>query len=103
MRSSTVFEQDSRWNRQSLSSTASPAIFLYRTGSASTPDNQQFGSNNTWSASLTVPLNPANDVLLSYSEGFRAPTFNDLYYPQYGNLFRNPSIQKATRCNGAAS
>jgi vitamin B12 transporter len=24
-------------------------------------------------------------VLLTYSEGFRAPTFNDLYYPDYSN------------------
>jgi vitamin B12 transporter len=43
--------------------------------------NEQYGSENSWNAALTIALNPANDLVLSYSEGFRAPTFNDLYYP----------------------
>ena len=47
--------------------------------------NEQFGSENTWNAALTLPLNSANDLILSYSEGFRAPTFNDLYDPWAGN------------------
>ncbi|WEK30526.1 MAG: TonB-dependent receptor [Candidatus Pseudomonas phytovorans] len=82
---STDFTEDSRWNR---------AVFVqhrYKGEQFSTEvgvrqdRNQQFGSQTTWSGSLTVPLNAQNDVLLSYSEGFRAPTFNDLYYPQFSN------------------
>ncbi|MBN7822974.1 TonB-dependent receptor domain-containing protein, partial [Bowmanella yangjiangensis] len=42
-------------------------------------------SENTWNAALTVPLSRSNDLILSYSEGFRAPTFNDLYDQWYGN------------------
>ncbi|WQG59905.1 TonB-dependent receptor [Pseudomonas sp. RTB3] len=59
--------------------------------------NQQFGGQNTWSGTLTVPINPDNDVLLSYSEGFRAPTFNDLYYPdtQYSNPNLRPETSKS--------
>src|SRR5690606_26978568 len=49
----------------------------------------------TWNASLTVPLNPRNDVLVSYSEGFRAPTFNDLYDVQYGNPDLRPEHSKS--------
>ncbi|MCQ4271339.1 TonB-dependent receptor [Pseudomonas kuykendallii] len=45
--------------------------------------NAQYGSENTWNGALTVPLNQANALTLSYSEGFRAPTFNDLYYPDF--------------------
>lgn len=56
--------------------------------------NQQFGSQNSWSGTLTVPINPDNDVLLSYSEGFRAPTFNDLYYPD--TQYSNPNLQPET-------
>ena len=95
VRSSTAFDKDSRWNR---------AVFVqhrFQDEGFSTElglrhdKNQQFGSNNTWSASLTVPLNAANDVLLSYSEGFRAPTFNDLYYPQFGNPALEPEHSKS--------
>ena len=41
-----------------------------------------------------MPLNRDNDVLLSYSEGFRAPTFNDLYYPNYSNPNLKPESSK---------
>jgi vitamin B12 transporter len=93
--SSTAFDEDSRWNR---------AAFIqhrFQGDSFSTElglrhdDNQQFGSQNTWSGTLTVPLNPDNDVLLSYSEGFRAPTFNDLYYPDFSNPDLKPETSKS--------
>ncbi len=85
LHSSTAFAEDSRWNR---------AAFVQHRYSGDTfstelglrhDDNQQFGSENTWNAALTLPLDDANDLILSYSEGFRAPTFNDLYDPWYGN------------------
>ncbi|MHC5133769.1 TonB-dependent receptor domain-containing protein [Pseudomonas glycinis] len=93
--SSTAFDEDSRWNR---------AAFIqhrYQADSFSTEiglrhdDNQQFGSQNTWSGTFTLPLNSDNDVLLSYSEGFRAPTFNDLYYPDFSNPDLKPETSKS--------
>ncbi len=93
--SSTAFDEDSRWNR---------AAFIqhrYQADSFSTElglrhdDNQQFGGQNTWSGTFTLPLNPDNDLLLSYSEGFRAPTFNDLYYPEYSNPNLKPETSKS--------
>ena len=92
---STDFTEDSRWNR---------AVFVqhrYQGERFSTEvgvrhdRNQQFGGQTTWSGSLTVPLNAQNDVLLSYSEGFRAPTFNDLYYPQFSNPDLDPEHSKS--------
>lgn len=85
LHSSTAFAEDSRWNRAAFvqhrytGDTFSTELGLRH------DDNQQFGSENTWNAALTLPLNSANDLILSYSEGFRAPTFNDLYDPWYGN------------------
>lgn len=93
--SSTAFDEDSRWNR---------AAFIqhrYQADSFSTElglrhdDNQQFGGQNTWSGTFTLPLNPDNDLLLSYSEGFRAPTFNDLYYPDFSNPDLKPETSKS--------
>jgi len=93
--STTAFDEDSRWNR---------AAFVqhhYRADSFSTElglrhdENQQFGGQNSWSGTLTVPVNPDNDVLLTYSEGFRAPTFNDLYYPDFSNPDLKPETSKS--------
>jgi vitamin B12 transporter len=93
--SNTAFDEDSRWNR---------AAFIqhhYRADSFSTElglrhdDNQQFGGQNSWSGTLTLPVNPDNDVLLTYSEGFRAPTFNDLYYPDFSNPDLKPETSKS--------
>lgn len=93
--STTAFDEDSRWNR---------AVFIqhrFQADSFSTElglrhdDNQQFGSQNTWSGTFTVPLNPDNEVLLTYSEGFRAPTFNDLYYPDFSNPDLKPETSKS--------
>ena len=42
-----------------------------------------------------MPLDARNDVLLSYSEGFRAPTFNDLYYPDFSNPDLKPERSKS--------
>ncbi|MGE8307163.1 TonB-dependent receptor domain-containing protein [Pseudomonas sp. B21-031] len=92
---STDFTEDSRWNRAAF------AQHRYRGEQFSTElgvrrdQNQQFGGQTTWSGSLTVPVNATNDVLLSYSEGFRAPTFNDLYYPAFSNPDLSPEHSKS--------
>jgi len=92
---STDFTEDSRWNRAAF------AQHRYRGERFSTElgvrrdQNQQFGGQTTWSGSLTVPVNATNDVLLSYSEGFRAPTFNDLYYPEFSNPDLSPEHSKS--------
>ncbi len=95
VRSSTVFDEDSRWNRAVFVQHRFHGDYFSTELGARHDQNQQFGSHNTWSASLSVPLNVDNEVLLSYSEGFRAPTFNDLYYPQYGNSALKPEYSKS--------
>lgn len=95
LHSSTTFAEDSRWNRAAFvqhrytGDTFSTELGLRH------DDNQQFGSENTWNAALTLPLNSANDLILSYSEGFRAPTFNDLYDQWYGNPDLAPERSKS--------
>lgn len=75
------FSQNERWNQ---------AAFIqhrYRGDGFATElglrhdDNEQFGSENTWNAALTLDLAERLELVLSYGEGFHAPTFNDLYYP----------------------
>ena len=95
LNSNTAFAEQQRWNQAAF------VQHRYENEHFSTElglrhdKNEQFGSENTWSGALTLPLNAANDLVLSYSEGFRAPTFNDLYYPDYSNPDLKPEHSKS--------
>ncbi|MCU1751072.1 TonB-dependent receptor domain-containing protein [Pseudomonas sp. 6D_7.1_Bac1] len=93
--SSTPFDEDSRWNRAAFIQHRFQAERFSTELGLRHDQNQQFGSQNSWSGTFTLPLNPDNDVLLSYSEGFRAPTFNDLYYPDFSNPSLKPETSKS--------
>lgn len=59
-------------------------------------DNEQFGRHNTWQTGAGWRF--AEDYRLSarYGTGFRAPTFNDLYYPGSGNSKLKPEESKSS-------
>ncbi|QIB50752.1 TonB-dependent receptor domain-containing protein [Pseudomonas sp. OIL-1] len=42
-------------------------------------DNEQFGHHNAFNAAVILPVTANQQLVASYGEGFRAPTFNDLY------------------------
>lgn len=95
--SSTALAEDSRWNRAAFIQHRFQARYFSTELGLRRDQNQQFGGHNSWSGTLTLPVNPDNDLLLSYSEGFRAPTFNDLYYPdEYGFKNSNPNLKPET-------
>lgn len=58
-------------------------------------DNEQFGNANTFNAALTVPITDNQQVVASYGEGFRAPTFNDLYTSFGANPNLRPERSKS--------
>ena len=91
---STTFTENSRWNRAAFVQHRFHGAWFSTELGLRRDQNQQFGGQNSWSASFTLPLNPDNDLLLSYSEGFRAPTFNDLYYPD--TKYSNPNLRPET-------
>jgi vitamin B12 transporter len=91
---SSTFNENSRWNRAAFVQHRFHGEWFSTELGLRRDQNQQFGGQNSWSGTLTVPINPDNDVLLSYSEGFRAPTFNDLYYPL--TQYSNPNLQPET-------
>lgn len=98
LHSSTDFNQTSRWNQAAYAQHRFQAERFSTELGMRHDDNQDFGSQNTWNGALSVPLNPDNLAIVSYSEGFRAPTFNDLYYPDfcyYGTCYpsANPDLQ----------
>lgn len=93
--SSTAYDEDSRWNRAAFIQHRFQADSFSTELGLRHDDNQQFGSQNTWSGTFILPLNPDNEMLLTYSEGFRAPTFNDLYYPDFSNPDLKPETSKS--------
>lgn len=91
---STTFTENSRWNRAAFVQHRFHGEWFSTELGLRRDQNQQFGGQNSWSGTVTLPVNPDNDLLLSYSEGFRAPTFNDLYYPD--TKYSNPGLQPET-------
>lgn len=58
-------------------------------------ENEQFGHANTFNAALIVPITDAQQIVASYGEGFRAPTFNDLYTSFGANPNLRPEKSKS--------
>ncbi len=56
-------------------------------------DNEDFGKETTANASTGFQLNDNHKLILSYGEGYKAPTFNDLYWPITPWSFGNPNLK----------
>ncbi|MGH8254884.1 MAG: TonB-dependent receptor domain-containing protein [Steroidobacteraceae bacterium] len=52
--------------------------------------NQQFGGHSTWSAQWAYRFSTLLRASASYGIAFKAPTFNDLYFPDYGDPTLRP-------------
>ena len=89
---STAYAEDSRDNRGAF------AQYLGEMGrhdwqlSLRRDRNQQFGRHDTGNLGYGYALNDALRATVSYGTAFKAPTFNELYYPGYGN----PDLQAET-------
>jgi vitamin B12 transporter len=57
-------------------------------------DNDQYGTQLTSSAGWSWQIDQQNRVRASWGQGFRAPNFNELYYPGfYGSFAGNPELK----------
>jgi vitamin B12 transporter len=56
--------------------------------------NSQFGGNDTGNISMGYTFNDYLRVTTSLGRAFKAPTFNDLYYPAYGNQNLVPEVSR---------
>jgi vitamin B12 transporter len=82
-----------------VSSRGDTGLFAQYTGStgawrleasARGDDNQQFGQHFTGSAAVGYQVTPSWGLVAQYGTAFRAPTFNELYYPFFGNAALDP-------------
>lgn len=58
-------------------------------------DNTQFGGKSTGSMAIGHHFTPSLRVMASVGTGFHAPTFNDLYYPGFGNPTLRPESSRS--------
>lgn len=59
-------------------------------------DNSQFGDNDTWFAGYGYKISPNWRVNVSHGTSFVAPSFNQLYFPNFGNPDLKPEEGKNT-------
>ena len=58
--------------------------------------NQQFGDHTTGAAAAAWRFTDGLRLTASWGTAFKAPTFNDLYFPFYGNRELRPETARAT-------
>jgi vitamin B12 transporter len=82
--SSTQYTEDSRDNQGLF------AEYQTKLGGADliagirSDDNEQFGEHTTGNIGLGYALSPNTRFMISYGTAFKAPTFNELYFPNFG-------------------
>lgn len=81
LHSNNDYSRSSRWNRGLFLQHRYQGELFSTEAGARHDKNQQFGGHNTFNGAVTWHLNPDNDLILSYAEGFRAPSFQDIYAP----------------------
>lgn len=88
--SSNDYGEDSRTNKALFGQYLLPLGNADLEMSARLDDNEQFGSHSTGGIAWGMDLNPALRLTASYATAFKAPSFNDLYYPGSGDPSLNP-------------
>jgi len=70
-------------------------------------DNSAYGNDTNGSLAINSQLSEQTRLTVSYGTAFRAPTFNDLYFPGFGNPDVQPeeskSLEVSLRGNTAAA
>ncbi len=92
---STDFDVDARHNK---------ALFVQYLGelgpwrtelSLRGDDNEQFGRHGTVSAALGYAVSDALQFVAQYGSAFKAPSFNELYYPGFSNPLLEPERSRS--------
>jgi vitamin B12 transporter len=90
VKSSTAFDRTSRDN-SGVFGEYQVGIGKHRlSASARYDDNQQFGGHTTGNAGWKWQVSPNFYAMSGWGKAFRAPSFNDLYFPNFSNPLLRP-------------
>lgn len=84
-RSGVNYDTDSRINRAVFSGLNFKQGSVQLDGSVRRDLTEQYGGNNTWQLAAGYWFTDAWQLRASRGAAFKAPTFNDLYYPGFSN------------------
>jgi vitamin B12 transporter len=93
--STTAFAVDDRDNRAGFVEYQGRIGAHALQASLRNDDNQQFGNHTTGSLGWSWTFAEDVRLALSYGTGFKAPSFNDLYFPFFGNPGLRPERSKS--------
>ncbi len=91
--SSNNYAQNSRWNQAFYSQYSYNGDVFTTQLSWRYDDNEAFGSHNTWNIGTGFSLDKNVRITSSYGTAFKAPTFNDLYWPADAFFAGNPDLK----------
>lgn len=91
--SSVDYAEDSRWNQAAYAQYLYYGDTLEAQVSFRHDQNQAYGSHNSWNVGVGYPLNESVRVTGTYGTAFKAPNFNDLYWPNDGFFTGNENLQ----------
>jgi vitamin B12 transporter len=91
---STKYTKTSRNNKAIFTSLQSTLGMHNIEASVRLDDNQQFGKHTTGNIGIGHNFSNGLKLTTSYGTAFKAPTFNDLYYPKSGNANLKPEESK---------
>ncbi|MFG6137671.1 TonB-dependent receptor domain-containing protein [Halomonas sp. B23F22_10] len=91
----TAYDEDSRDNTAVFAQALLDFSPLSVQASLRHDDNEAYGEETTGSLALGVALDDIHTLRASYGTAFRAPTFNELYYPGYANPDLDPEESRS--------
>lgn len=93
--SSTRYDETERYNQAGYINLAHNGDVLQLEGSVRLDDNEQFGDKTTWQLGAGWQIVNQLRLTTNIGTGFKVPTFNDLYYPD----FSNPNLEPEESTN----
>ncbi|MCW8931905.1 MAG: TonB-dependent receptor [Gammaproteobacteria bacterium] len=91
--SSTDYSEESRWNQAAFAQYQYVGDVFDTQVSFRHDDNEEFGTHNTWSFGTGFNLDKNVRITTSYGTAFKAPTFNDMYWPADFFFTGNPDLK----------
>lgn len=94
--STTVYDVDGRTIKSAFAGYQLADDYYDLQANYRVDDNSQFGRESTYNLGFAVRPFAGVRIGTSYATGFRAPTFNDLYFPGYSNPNLKPEKTENT-------